>query len=323
MSSLTGLLRDKLQDMESELLDARIRIIELEEHFGNYRKSTMSDLQQISERVADMSRDLKLQKNETSGALRKLAQVESRLANSQSGFQEKINPMQQEMELMRQENSGFQAVMNDHKASQNMKNTAIFKEQRDKDGLQKAEAELVHNRSHNDEVRKEVSNHLEKSLVQENAQLQREISVLKTRVEALEQSEQRHVDRAANITVRYKQNDMNENEWMLVHDLNDRAKKAYERTLIEKDNEIKRKNNLIKQHEDKILQLETCLANRLREAPPSGSSRDNKQDVSSRNQHPALKPLSHLDSDIRVPVKRMMSLDGEVSTRPATRRKNK
>jgi hypothetical protein len=27
---------------------------------------------------------------------------------------------------------------------------------------------------------------------------------------------------------------------MLVHDLNDRAKKAYERTLIEKDNEIKR-----------------------------------------------------------------------------------
>jgi len=66
----------------------------------------------------------------------------------------------------------------------------------------------VHNRSHNDEVRKEVSNHLEKSLVQENAQLQREISVLKTRVEALEQSEQRHVDRAANITVRYKQNDM-------------------------------------------------------------------------------------------------------------------
>jgi hypothetical protein len=49
MSSLTGLLRDKLQDMESELLDARIRIIELEEHFGNYRKSTMSDLQQICE----------------------------------------------------------------------------------------------------------------------------------------------------------------------------------------------------------------------------------------------------------------------------------
>jgi hypothetical protein len=38
-----------------------------------------------AERVADMSRDLKLQKNETSGALRKLAQVESRLANSQSG----------------------------------------------------------------------------------------------------------------------------------------------------------------------------------------------------------------------------------------------
>jgi hypothetical protein len=41
-------LRDKLQNMGSELLDARLRITELEEHFGNDRNliaSTTSELQ--------------------------------------------------------------------------------------------------------------------------------------------------------------------------------------------------------------------------------------------------------------------------------------
>jgi len=45
---VADILRDKLQNMGSELLDARSRITELEEYFGNDRKliaSTTSEFQ--------------------------------------------------------------------------------------------------------------------------------------------------------------------------------------------------------------------------------------------------------------------------------------
>lgn len=45
---VADILRDKLQNMGSELLDARSRVTELEEYFGNDRKliaSTTSELQ--------------------------------------------------------------------------------------------------------------------------------------------------------------------------------------------------------------------------------------------------------------------------------------
>jgi hypothetical protein len=45
---VADLLREKLQNMGSELIDARARVAELEEHFGNDRKliaSTASDLE--------------------------------------------------------------------------------------------------------------------------------------------------------------------------------------------------------------------------------------------------------------------------------------
>jgi hypothetical protein len=49
---VADLLREKLHNMGSELLDARARVTELEEHFGNDRKliaSTTSDLERTCE----------------------------------------------------------------------------------------------------------------------------------------------------------------------------------------------------------------------------------------------------------------------------------
>ncbi|KAG2143748.1 uncharacterized protein EDB93DRAFT_565706 [Suillus bovinus] len=106
---VADLLREKLQNMGSELIDARARVAELEEHFGNDRKlisSTASDLERTSERVADIAEYLKLQKHETIDALSNLAQAEERLAHSQSRLQESevmVHSMRQEMESMRQE----------------------------------------------------------------------------------------------------------------------------------------------------------------------------------------------------------------------------
>ncbi|KAG2364316.1 hypothetical protein BDR07DRAFT_803649 [Suillus spraguei] len=106
---VADLLREKLQNMGSELIDTRARVAELEEHFGNDRKliaSTTSDLERTSERIVDMAEYLKLQKHETIDTLSKLMQAEDRLAHSQSRLQERdamVDSMRQEMESMRQE----------------------------------------------------------------------------------------------------------------------------------------------------------------------------------------------------------------------------
>ncbi|OJA14711.1 hypothetical protein AZE42_04371 [Rhizopogon vesiculosus] len=195
---VADLLRDKLQNMGSELLDARSRVTELEEHFGDDRKlitSAALELQRTSERVADVVEYLKLQKNEVIDALSKLAQSEDRLAHSQSRIQERdtiIHSTRQEMESMRQEISEFEEAMNDRKAQiRILQNTISFQEQHMKDleeRLQKAETEaaLAHDRTHVLEVRLEASNDLEKTLVQQNTRLTSEGESIREKVQIAE-----------------------------------------------------------------------------------------------------------------------------------------
>ncbi|KAJ8584629.1 hypothetical protein M405DRAFT_845051 [Rhizopogon salebrosus TDB-379] len=188
-------LRDKLQNMGSELLDARLRITELEEHFGNDRNliaSTTSELQRTSERVADVAEYLKLQKTEVIDALSNLAQAEDRLAHNQSRMEERdtmIHSMRQEMESMRQEISVFEEAMNDRKAQiRILQNTISSQEQHMKEleeRLQKAETEsaLAHDRMHDLEARIEVSKDLEKKLIQQNTRLTSEADSIRERIQ--------------------------------------------------------------------------------------------------------------------------------------------
>ncbi|KAG1888087.1 hypothetical protein F4604DRAFT_1915992 [Suillus subluteus] len=97
---VANLLREKLQNMGSELIDTWMRLTELEGRSGNDRKliaSTTSNLECTSKRVADMTEYLKLQRNETIEALTKLAEVENR-----EECEVTIHSMQ-EMKSMRQE----------------------------------------------------------------------------------------------------------------------------------------------------------------------------------------------------------------------------
>ncbi|KAG2143747.1 uncharacterized protein EDB93DRAFT_1154443 [Suillus bovinus] len=118
------------------------------------------------------------------------------------------------------------------------------------------------------------------------------------------------------------------------------------------------RDNLIKQHEARIMQLEASLARRIREVPQVGSSRDDKQDEHFWNEPPSglrdqqdsgthgatnhlivkeprradripLEKLANGDSDngesedekdlATRQVKRTISLDEDESTRPARR----
>ncbi|KAG1846688.1 hypothetical protein C8R48DRAFT_732822 [Suillus tomentosus] len=116
---------------------------------------------------------------------------------------------------------------------------------------------------------------------------EQELLVLKTRIRDLEQSEMQLLQRSTNITVRHEQNDLNDNEWMLVQNLAKNATEVFERELAEKNNDIRRRDNLIKQHEARIMQLEASLARRIREFPQVGSSRDDKQDETFWNEPPS------------------------------------
>ncbi|EIW75302.1 hypothetical protein CONPUDRAFT_159427 [Coniophora puteana RWD-64-598 SS2] len=92
---------------------------------------------------------------------------------------------------------------------------------------------------------------------------------LTARVTALEASEKRLIERSNTITGRYKANDLNQNEAALVNTITQQSRAIYEREIATKTNDIRMRDNMIKQHEARIKQLETSLSRRIREEAPS------------------------------------------------------
>ncbi|KAF8835564.1 hypothetical protein BDN67DRAFT_1072366 [Paxillus ammoniavirescens] len=92
---------------------------------------------------------------------------------------------------------------------------------------------------------------------------EREVKTLEGRISELEATEKRLLRRAATITNRYEGNDLNDDEKELVALLMQKARAIHDREMVEKTNDIKRRDNIIKQHEARISQLEDGLARRI------------------------------------------------------------
>ncbi|KAI5992287.1 hypothetical protein F5J12DRAFT_860252 [Pisolithus orientalis] len=92
-----------------------------------------------------------------------------------------------------------------------------------------------------------------------------EVAKLTSRVAELAATEQALSIRAMTITQRYAKNDLNDDEKALVTTLMQKARTLHDREIVEKSNEIKRRDNLIKQCEARISQLERNLARRIHE----------------------------------------------------------
>ncbi|KAI6041866.1 hypothetical protein EDC04DRAFT_1132844 [Pisolithus marmoratus] len=92
-----------------------------------------------------------------------------------------------------------------------------------------------------------------------------EVAKLTSRVTELVATEKVLSTRATTITQRYTRNDLNDDEKTLVTTLMQKARALHDREIVEKNNEIKRRDNLIKQCEARILQLERNLARRIHE----------------------------------------------------------
>ncbi|KIJ65367.1 hypothetical protein HYDPIDRAFT_39322 [Hydnomerulius pinastri MD-312] len=99
----------------------------------------------------------------------------------------------------------------------------------------------------------------------------REVTALETRVAELEATEKQLILRAATITHRYKENELNADEKALVTTLMQKARAIHDREIVEKNNDIKRRDNIIKQHEARIAQLEDNLARRIYDEPQSAA----------------------------------------------------
>lgn len=97
------------------------------------------------------------------------------------------------------------------------------------------------------------------------AKHEEEVARLTSRVAELVAMEQALSTRATTITQRYTRNDLNDDEKTLVTTLMQKARALHDREIVEKNNEIKRRDNLIKQCEARILQLEQNLARRIHE----------------------------------------------------------
>ncbi|KAI6099422.1 hypothetical protein EDD16DRAFT_503547 [Pisolithus croceorrhizus] len=97
------------------------------------------------------------------------------------------------------------------------------------------------------------------------AEHEEEVANLTSRVTELVAMEQVLSTRATTITQRYTRNDLNDDEKTLVTTLMQKARALHDREIVEKNNEIKRRDNLIKQCEARISQLEQNLARRIHE----------------------------------------------------------
>ncbi|KAG1747479.1 hypothetical protein EDB19DRAFT_1949495 [Suillus lakei] len=118
-------------------------------------------------------------------------------------------------------------------------------------------------------------------------QHEQDLLVLKTRVHELEESEKQLLQRATNITVRYEQNDLNDSEQTLVQSIANKAREVFEHELVEKNSDIQKRDNLIKQHESRIKQLEASLDRRIGEFPQVGRSRDDRRDETFQSRPPS------------------------------------
>ncbi|KAL4061911.1 hypothetical protein J3A83DRAFT_2840621 [Scleroderma citrinum] len=110
---------------------------------------------------------------------------------------------------------------------------------------------------------------------------EQEVATLTSRVSELEATKNELITRATTITNRYARNDLNDDEKALVATVMHKVRALHDREMVEKNNEIKRRENLIKEHEARISQLEDNLARRIYET--ASTSETNAIEIPAKN----------------------------------------
>ncbi|KAH9938195.1 uncharacterized protein B0H18DRAFT_1112374 [Fomitopsis serialis] len=106
-----------------------------------------------------------------------------------------------------------------------------------------------------------------------------EVTALKLHIQNLEAERHKHLERAKTIDIRYKRGDLNEEEQTFINTLVQTSQAIHEQELIAKGNDLRRRDNTIKELRAKVHLLESSVAKLLKAqaqakmAPPATENR--------------------------------------------------
>ncbi|KAH7923709.1 hypothetical protein BV22DRAFT_1130464 [Leucogyrophana mollusca] len=298
LSSERDSLRDKCKSAELQLADTKR---ELESHRGRLHESEIA-CKVLEERFDEQSITLRITKESIGDVEERLYVAENAKKTSGDTFSGVISGLERAVCLSKERESVLQVRLNEAIADNAVQREEILKfrekiaraegdyqaklsgaearVQETEVRVREAEAQAQEAR---DQLREKerVNDRLNMELTERDSQLQgfqqrlsiaeapsddheKTIDALDTRIRALDATVKSLQDRAGNITLRYNEDDLNDDERVLVSTLTQQARTVFEREIVEKSNEIRRRDNLIKQHEARILQLQDSLQRRIR-----------------------------------------------------------
>ncbi|KAN0088340.1 hypothetical protein V8E55_005397 [Tylopilus felleus] len=138
---------------------------------------------------------------------------------------------------------------------------------------------------------------------------EQEVAALKVRIAELEATEKKLANRAVTITHRYENHDLNDNEKALVAQLMQKTRSIHDKEMVEKTNALKLRENIIKQHEARIIQLENILKHRFQEESSAKSTDEQSNSMAvdatkrqrpSSDHHPGIRGAGHEDPSTTV-----------------------
>ncbi|TFY56360.1 hypothetical protein EVJ58_g7693 [Rhodofomes roseus] len=153
-----------------------------------------------------------------------------------------------------------------------------------------------------------------------------EINALKHRIQNLEAEQHKLLERAKTIDVRYKRGDLNEEEKTFINTLVQMSQAIHEQELITKGNDLRRRDNTIKELRAKVHLLESSLGKHIKAqvqktAPPAVENRSMINPAAWTSSDPSSSPP---DSSLQAPDRDVPStnVDNAVAAKstPATSR---
>ncbi|RPD67209.1 hypothetical protein L227DRAFT_17539 [Lentinus tigrinus ALCF2SS1-6] len=292
-------LHEKIQELSVALDQARR---EGEAHAKDLLQSN-ARCQALEERFEDQSVTLRLTRDlvgdvqerllaaETSHA-KNMAEATAKLQCEISVLQEQKLGLQSTMDVMqealRREEASARAIQNEHadrlRQQESMSNARLEAEAQRSEQLAR-DLEQARARSNSAEKRiegleddlRDLRDQLRVALLP-SPETETELRTLRGRVAALEAAEMKSTLRAKTIDARYRVGDLNDEEKTFVNTLIQTSQAIHEQELVANRNELRRRDNALKEMRSKVHLLESTLAKHLKaqKAKAASAAQDNR-----------------------------------------------
>ncbi|KAF8448739.1 hypothetical protein L210DRAFT_3756622 [Boletus edulis BED1] len=277
-----------LKVLQERFDDQCVALAASKESVGELQERLHATERQATETSIDSKREI-IHLQEQNGVLK------ARLDHADKEIKDKIASYQAlQIELSRKDGA-FQALLETERLG---KREAVDQVQEAKTKIELLLTELAEKDNHMQEMARQLA-----TAEVPSTEREREAGALKVRIAELEATEKRLVDRAATISNRYENNDLNDDEKALVALIMRKARAIHDREMVEKTNEIKRRDSIIKQHDARIAQLENILARRIYESSVKSTDEQSNSvavdtpmpQVPLSDHHPEIRGVGHED----------------------------